>query len=390
MPRRGRWRAMPSSCARSIRPMAGWSMTPEEIWQATLSCCRVASEGCRAERHRRHRHHQPARDDGDLGPRDRHAAAQRHRLAGPPHGGALPRAEGSRDTRPMFPRRTGLLLDPYFSATKAEWLLDHIPGARARARARRTCVRHHRQLADLEADRRQGARHRCHQCLAHAVARSQDARTGTMDMLRLFGVPRAMLPEVRDSAGDFGVTIERLLRRGHSHLGVAGDQQAAVFGQACFAPGDVKSTYGTGCFALVNTGRVAPRLGQPAAGDRGLSRRRQDGICHRRQHLHRRRGGAMAARCAGRDPATSQRDRGAGAHGQEPPKGFISCRPSPDWARLIGIPMRAAPSWASRATWARRRSRAPRWTAVCFQTRDLLDAMARDMTHAGPRRAGAR
>jgi glycerol kinase len=76
------------------------------------------------------------------------------------------------------------------------------------------------------------------------------------EMLVLFDVPRAMLPEVRDSAGDFGETT--VLGRRVPILGVAGDQQAAAFGQACFKPGDVKSTYGTGCFALVNTGGVVP------------------------------------------------------------------------------------------------------------------------------------
>jgi glycerol kinase len=78
------------------------------------------------------------------------------------------------------------------------------------------------------------------------------------EMLDLFGVPAAILPEVRDSAGDFGNTDEALFGRAIPILGAAGDQQAAAFGQACFSPGDVKSTYGTGCFALVNTGSVVP------------------------------------------------------------------------------------------------------------------------------------
>jgi glycerol kinase len=78
------------------------------------------------------------------------------------------------------------------------------------------------------------------------------------EMLKLFSVPREALPEVRDSSGEFGRTDENLLGRSIPILGVAGDQQAAVVGQACFAPGDVKSTYGTGCFALVNTGGRVP------------------------------------------------------------------------------------------------------------------------------------
>jgi glycerol kinase len=79
------------------------------------------------------------------------------------------------------------------------------------------------------------------------------------ELLSLFGVPRAMLPEVRDSAGDFGVTEKNLLGAAIPIRGVAGDQQAASIGQACFAPGDVKSTYGTGCFMLVNTGAKITR-----------------------------------------------------------------------------------------------------------------------------------
>jgi glycerol kinase len=78
-------------------------------------------------------------------------------------------------------------------------------------------------------------------------------------LLKLFGVPRAILPEIRESRGDFGRSDPMLLGAAIPILGVAGDQQAASFGQACFAPGDVKSTFGTGCFVLVNTGKAIPR-----------------------------------------------------------------------------------------------------------------------------------
>ena len=84
-------------------------------------------------------------------------------------------------------------------------------------------------------------------------------RDWDMSLLKLFGVPREILPEVRESRGDFGATDPMLLGAAIPILGVAGDQQAASFGQACFRPGDVKSTYGTGCFALVNTGKAVPR-----------------------------------------------------------------------------------------------------------------------------------
>ena len=161
----------------------------------------------------------------------------------------------------MIARKTGLVLDAYFSGTKLEWLLDHVPGARARARARRARLRHHRQLARLEADRRRRARHRPVERLPHAALRHPHAATGTTSCSRCFDVPRAVLPRV--------VPSSRRLRRTRSVggidvpiAGIAGDQQAALFGQACHAPGLAKNTYGTGCFLLLNTGtrrrRVAP------------------------------------------------------------------------------------------------------------------------------------
>ncbi|MFV0382471.1 glycerol kinase GlpK [Paracoccus sp. (in: a-proteobacteria)] len=148
---------------------------------------------------------------------------------------------------------TGLLLDPYFSATKIGWMLDHVEGARARAEAG--------ELAFGTVDtfliwKLTGGR-------AHVTDATNAARTmlydigrgeWSDDMCRLFGVPRALLPEVRDCASDFGMTRADLFGREIPVLGVAGDQQAAAVGQACFAPGMMKSTYGTGCFALLNTG----------------------------------------------------------------------------------------------------------------------------------------
>ena len=147
--------------------------------------------------------------------------------------------------------RTGLLLDPYFSGTKLAWILDHVEGARARAEAG--------ELAFGTVDswliwKLTGGR-------VHASDATNASRTmlynivdGAWDaeICALLDVPMAMLPEVRDCAGDFGTTD--LLGAPLPILGVAGDQQAAAIGQACFKPGMMKSTYGTGCFALLNTG----------------------------------------------------------------------------------------------------------------------------------------
>ena len=149
--------------------------------------------------------------------------------------------------------RSGLLLDPYFSASKIAWLLDNVPGARERAEAG--------QLAFGTIDsfliwHLTGGR-------AHATDATNAARTALYDirrgawdddLLHLFNVPRAVLPEVRDCNAEFGSTDAGLFGRPIPILGVAGDQQAATIGQACFEPGMLKSTYGTGCFALMNTG----------------------------------------------------------------------------------------------------------------------------------------
>lgn len=155
---------------------------------------------------------------------------------------------------------TGLLLDPYFSATKIAWLLDNVDGARDRARAG--------DLAFGTIDsfliwKLTGGRSHVTDATNASRTLLYDIRKGCWsdDMCRLFDVPRELLPEVRDSADDFGTTRADLFGREIPITGVAGDQQAATVGQACFTPGMMKSTYGTGCFALLNTGDQAVRSG---------------------------------------------------------------------------------------------------------------------------------
>ncbi len=154
---------------------------------------------------------------------------------------------------PMITARTGLLLDPYFSATKVKWLLDTIPGARARAAKG--------ELAFGTVDsfliwKLTGGRTHATDATNAARTMLYNIKTGAWDadICALMGVPMTMLPEVRDSAADFGMTRADLFGREIPILGVAGDQQAATVGQACFSPGMLKATYGTGCFALLNTG----------------------------------------------------------------------------------------------------------------------------------------
>jgi glycerol kinase len=149
--------------------------------------------------------------------------------------------------------RTGLVIDPYFSATKIEWLLDQVPGARARAEAG--------ELAFGTVDTWlvwKLTAGRIHVTDPSNASRTSlyNLATGTWDddLLALFRVPRTLLPEVRPSSGSFGESVPGLFGRAIPIAGIAGDQQAALFGQACTAPGMAKNTYGTGCFMLMHTG----------------------------------------------------------------------------------------------------------------------------------------
>jgi glycerol kinase len=153
----------------------------------------------------------------------------------------------------MISERTGLLLDPYFSATKLHWLLDHIPGARERARRG--------ELAFGTIDswlvwKLSGGR--LHVTDASNASRTllYDLHRGAWDeqLLALFDIPRAVLPTVGNSSAPFGETDGHWLGAPVLIGGIAGDQQAATFGQACLTPGMAKCTYGTGCFMLMNTG----------------------------------------------------------------------------------------------------------------------------------------
>ncbi len=157
--------------------------------------------------------------------------------------------------------RTGLLLDPYFSATKVAWILDHVDGARAAAEAGRLAFG---TIDSFLLWRLTGG-------AVHATDVTNAARTLLWNireerwdaaMCDLFRVPMAMLPEVHDNAHVYGLTAPGLFDAQIPIAGIAGDQQAALFGQACFAPGMTKSTYGTGCFMLLNTGTQAIRSNQ--------------------------------------------------------------------------------------------------------------------------------
>jgi len=160
-----------------------------------------------------------------------------------------------------FTRKTGLLLDPYFSGTKVAWLLDNVPGARKRAERGELCFG---TVDSYLIWRLTGGK-------VHATDVTNACRTLMFniatnewddELLKLLRVPRAILPEVKDNAADYGTADASILGAPIPICGAAGDQQAATIGQACFEPGMMKSTYGTGCFALLNTGTELVRSKQ--------------------------------------------------------------------------------------------------------------------------------
>ncbi len=164
----------------------------------------------------------------------------------------------------VIQRKTGLVLDAYFSGTKLAWLLDHVPGARKRAENGELCFGTIDSwlIFQLTGGHSAASAHKAlHVTDASNASRTLllNIHTGQWDdeLLRLFKIPRAVLPHVVPSSGVVGVTDAALLGAEIPIAGIAGDQQAATFGQACFAPGMAKNTYGTGCFMLMNTGAAA-------------------------------------------------------------------------------------------------------------------------------------
>jgi glycerol kinase len=245
---------------RQIFPAPGWvEHDPEDIWTTSVATMREAMANAGLA----------AKDIAGIGiTNQRETTLVWDRASGEPIHNAIvwqdrrtaDRCAALRRERheALVSDKTGLLLDPYFSATKIAWMLDHVEGARAAASAGRLA------FGTVDAFllwRLTGGR-------VHATDATNAARTALLDihhaawdeaLLALFDVPGALLPQVCDSAGDFGTTEPALLGGPIRILGVAGDQQAATIGQGCFRPGMIKSTYGTGCFALLNTGEQAVR-----------------------------------------------------------------------------------------------------------------------------------
>jgi glycerol kinase len=236
-----------------LYPRPGWvEHDPEEIWRSVIATCREAI----------------AAADGPVAAigitNQRETAVLWERATGRPVHNAIVwqdrrtaaicerwRAEGLADA---VAQRTGLVIDPYFSAAKIRWLLDAVPGLHARASAGEIAFG---TIDSFLLWRLTGGR-------LHATDVTNASRTMLHDIRRLvwdpelldaFRIAPIILPEVMDTSAEYGTTTPELLGAAIPITGVAGDQQAALIGQACFRPGMVKSTYGTGAFALLNIGR---------------------------------------------------------------------------------------------------------------------------------------
>ncbi len=280
----------------------------------------------------------------------------------------------------MVAARTGLLLDPYFSGSKAAWLLDAIPGARARAERG--------ELAFGTVDsfllwRLTGGKAHATDATNASRTLMYDIRAGRWDddLLALLRVPAAMLPEVKDCAAEFGPTDPSIFGAAVPVRGIAGDQQAATLGQACFEPGMIKSTYGTGCFALLNTGpdavaskhRLLTTIAYQLGGQRTYALEGAIFVA----------GAAVQWLRDGLGLLRSADQSGAMAADSDPSQDVVLV------PAFVGL---GAPHWdpeARGALFGLTRATGPRELAravlesVCFQTVDLLDAMRRDWGGVG-------
>ena len=362
-------------------PQAGWvEHDPEEIWSSTLEVCRrvIAEQGISASditaigiTNQRETTVVWDRETGQaihkaIVWQDRRTSAICEEL----------RAAGHGD---LVHKTTGLLLDPYFSGTKAKWILDTVPGARSRAAEGKLMFG---TVDSFLIWRLTGGAAHVTDATNAARTLMYDIRKGgwSAEICEVLDVPMQMLPEVKDCAADFGIAAAEHFGAEISILGVAGDQQAATIGQACFQPGMMKSTYGTGCFALLNTGAtpvesrnrmlttIAYQLdGQPTyalegsifiAGAAVQWLRDGLGIIGSAQET----GGLAASADPGQDVILVPAFTGLGAPYWEP-----DCR-----GGMFGLTRNSGPAEFARAA----------LQSVAYQTRDLWEAMRADWQEA--------
>jgi glycerol kinase len=243
-----------------LYPAPGWvEHDPEVIWATVLSTTRAVIERLRTKKH-------PIIATGLTNQRETTVVWDR-RTGAPLHNAIVWQDRRTADVcrkltsegrEPELAEKTGLVLDPYFSATKLAWILDRVPGARDLARAGHVAFG---TIDSFLIWRLTGGKLHVTDATNASRTALYDIRKGRWDegLCELFNVPANCLPEVRDSAGDFGITDPGVLGEAIPIRGVAGDQQAALVGQACFAAGELKSTYGTGAFLVLNTGQQIVR-----------------------------------------------------------------------------------------------------------------------------------
>ena len=254
----GRPVAMAQKELPQIFPQPGWvEHDAEEIWSATVEVCRGALAKAKLN---------PADLAGIGITNQRETTVVWDRATGKPIHNAIVwqdrrTAERCAELKKAghekaFTEKTGLLLDPYFSGTKIEWMLKHVAGARAAADKGALAAG---TIECFLLWRLTGGKVHASDATNASRTLLLDIRKGTWDpeLMKLLGVPASLLPQVVDCSGDLGVTTADFLGAPVPVLGMAGDQQAATVGQACIKPGMIKATYGTGCFALLNTGSIA-------------------------------------------------------------------------------------------------------------------------------------
>jgi len=239
-------------------PRSGWvEHDPEAIWQTSIDTCRLAIEKAGIS----------TQDIATIGiTNQRETTIIWDRETGQPvyraivwqdrRTSAYCRELRSSGLGELVTSKTGLLIDPYFSATKIGWILENVSGIREQAEAGKLAFG---TVDSFLLWRLTGGK-------VHATDATNAARTmifnihdncWDQELLNLFNIPASMLPQVHDCSAEFGMTDQDILGTAVPICGVAGDQQAALVGQACFEPGMLKSTYGTGCFAVLNTGTEA-------------------------------------------------------------------------------------------------------------------------------------
>ncbi len=286
----------------------------------------------------------------------------------------------AKNLEPMITQKTGLLLDPYFSGTKVAWLLDHMKGARARAEKGELCFG---TIDSFLIWRLTGGK--VHTTDATNACRTllYNIHSGDWDdeLLAAINVPRSILPTIKDCAADFGVTDKSIFGAEIPIGGVAGDQHAAAIGQACFEPGMMKSTYGTGCFAIMNTGdkpvvshnRLLTTLAYQLNGKRTYALEGAIFIA----------GAAVQWLRDGIKVVKSAKETGVLAKAADPHQqvylvpAFVGLG-APYW----NADARGALFGLTRGTTNKELARAA-LESVCYQTRDLLEAMKKDWGSAG-------